>query len=49
MSVSVGFRRFTFSLVPFWTLIWILTPAVSAQDLPSEAAPQVLSKAERTL
>ena len=47
MSVSVGFRRFTFSLVPFWTLIWILTPAVSAQDLPSEAAPQVLSKAER--
>ncbi len=47
MSVSVGFRRFTFSLVSFWTSIWILPLAVSAQDLPSEATPQVLSKSAR--
>ena len=47
MSVSVGFRHFTFFLVPFWTLIWIPTLGVSAQDLPSEAAPQVLSKSAR--
>ncbi|MDE2700143.1 MAG: hypothetical protein OXI23_14825 [Gemmatimonadota bacterium] len=47
MGVSVGFRRFTFSFWVPWTSIWILTLAISAQDLPSEAAPQVLSKAKR--